>query len=149
MEFERQHARNTEKDSPIHATKSLTDMSYHHVLEHLMNEVKHNAACIMIASHNKDTVIKALQLLDKMKIQPGDERVTFGQLLGMGDHLTYPLAKAGHIANKVVPYGDMDDIVPFLSRRANENKGMMKNAKDERCIYSSELKRRVWGGTKL
>lgn len=144
MELERQHARDTNQSSPIHATKPLTDASYHQALDHLMGAVKNSTTHVMVASHSRETVERALHLIKDYQISHEDGRVTFGQLLGMGDHLTYPLASAGFIANKVVPYGDVDDIVPFLSRRGNENRGMMKNAQVERSLYLQELKRRMF-----
>ena len=61
-----------------------------------------------------------------------------------GDHLTYSLAQAGYLANKVVPYGSLDDIMPYLSRRAQENHGIIVNAQTERFLYARELKRRLW-----
>ena len=144
MEHERQHAKDLKEPSPVHATKPLTDDSYHRSLDYLMGVVKSGQAYIVVASHNRDTVERALRLINEHGIPAGDGRVTFGQLLGMGDHLTYPLASAGYIVNKVVPYGDVDDIMPFLSRRGNENRGMMKNAQVERSLYLQELKRRIF-----
>ena len=144
LEHERQRAKDLKVSSPIYPTKSLTDDSYHLALDHLMGAVRDRAAHIVVASHNKETVERALNLVREHGISHEDSRVTFGQLLGMGDHLTYPLASAGYITNKVVPYGDVDDIVPFLSRRGNENRGMMKNAQVERSLYLQELKRRIF-----
>lgn len=141
MEQEREQAK---EESPIHATKSLTDTSYHSALDRLMKEVEEETASIMVATHNKETVRKALDLMKKHRLSQDDNRVSFGQLLGMGDHLTYPLATTGHKANKVVPYGCMDDLMPFLSRRGNENRGMMKNSQEERLLYFQELKRRIF-----
>lgn len=144
MDHERQHARDLKEVSPIHPTKALTDESYHLALNRLMAGVSADSACVVVASHNKDTVRLALEQMKGHGISPHDGKVTFGQLLGMGDHLTYPLASSGYIANKVVPYGHMDDIMPFLSRRGNENRGMMRNAQEERVLYWRELKRRLF-----
>ncbi|KAI5632198.1 proline dehydrogenase domain-containing protein [Phthorimaea operculella] len=46
---------------------------------------------IMVASHNEDTVRYAIQLMKKYDIKPEDRVVCFGQLLGMCDHVTFPL----------------------------------------------------------
>ena len=143
MEHERHRAKSQKENSPLHPTKLHTDESYHSALKRLMPEVSAGHAQVMVASHNKDTVRTALEMIREHRISPSDGSVAFGQLLGMGDHLTYPLASAGYVANKVVPYGPMDDIMPFLSRRGNENRGMMRNARDERVLYWQELKRRT------
>lgn len=143
IEHERDRA--TKGDSPIYATKSLTDASYHRALDRLLTvEAKTGAASIMVATHNQESVRKALDLIQEHELSPDDGGVCFGQLLGMGDHLTYPLAAAGHIANKVMPYGHMEDLMPFLLRRGHENRGMMKNARVERLLYFRELKRRFF-----
>lgn len=147
MEHERQHAREQGEPSPVHPTKALTDESYHLALGRLMEEAGNGSACVMVASHNKDTVQTALGQITARGIPPHDGTVTFGQLLGMGDHLTYPLASAGYMANKVVPYGHMDDLMPFLARRGNENRGMMRNTQDERVLYWQELKGRILSRT--
>lgn len=50
----------------------------------------------------------------------------FGQLLGMSDHLTLTLGKAGYRAYKYVPYGAVGQVMPYLLRRAAENRDIMK-----------------------
>ena len=103
----------------------------------------HNSS-VFVASHNKETVHRALELMNQYNIPASDNRVSFGQLMGMADHLTLPLAQAGYQACKVMPYGSLDDMVPFLSRRANENRGIMRNAQDERKLYFREMGRRLF-----
>ena len=144
MEHERHYAETVGQESPVHSTKSHTDTSYHHCLEHIMKLVHNHSARILVASHNKETVERAVQLMKEYGLLASDDRVAFGQQLGMADHLTLPLAQAGYQACKVVPYGSLDDVVPYLTRRANENRGVIKNARDERIIYFHELKRRFY-----
>ena len=143
MEYEKRQAQILGQKSPVYANKSLTDMSYHHCMEHLMTQVCNQNACIMVASHNRQTMQRAMELMKENDIPVGDERVVFGQLLGMGDNLLFPVANAGYNTVKVVTYGSLDDIVPFLARRGNENRVMMKNAQKEHKIYSQELQRRL------
>ena len=40
--------------------------------------------------------------MDELGIAKADPRVLFGQLLGMRDHLTYPIGQAGYNAYKVL-----------------------------------------------
>ena len=103
--------------------------------------------------------------MNELKLSPSDGSVVFGQLLGMADHLTYPLgqlcgeeggesahviwphptAQEGYQANKVLPYGPIQEVLPYLSRRAQENRGIMLNAQVELKLYQSELKKRLIG----
>ncbi|KAJ7088235.1 FAD-linked oxidoreductase-like protein [Mycena crocata] len=57
------------------------------------------------------------------------ERVTFGQLYGMCDDLTQYLANrmesGAPMVIKYVPYGALADVMPYLSRRAIENKSVL------------------------
>lgn len=44
--------------------------------------------------------------------------VYFGQLLGMADHLTFPLGRHGYRAHKILPYGPVEETLQYLLRRA-------------------------------
>lgn len=145
MEQERKAAAALGYASPVHPDKSSTDRSYHRAVDLLLNQVASGRAEVMVATHNQETLQFALERIHTLGLSPLDGTIMFGQLLGMGDHLTYPLAQAGYHANKVAPYGPLDDIMPYLSRRAQENRGIITNAQAERFLYARELKRRLWG----
>ena len=48
-----------------------------------------------------------------------------------------------------MPYGPVFDVMPYLGRRAEENKSVAKGAKKERKLMREELKRRVVEALKL
>jgi proline dehydrogenase len=131
--------------SPIHPSKQATDNSYHNALDYLLSEVHKGHVNLVVATHNRESVQQAVIKMKELDLSPNDGSVTFGQQLGMGDHLTYPLARAGYIVNKVLAYGSMDNIIPFLTRRAQENRGFIHNAQEERLYYIDEIKRRLLG----
>ncbi|KDQ30083.1 hypothetical protein PLEOSDRAFT_1053486 [Pleurotus ostreatus PC15] len=79
------------------------------------------------------------------------ERVTVGQLYGMSNALTDYLVgrtrSGSPLVIKYVPYGALSEVMPYLSRRAIENKSVLGDggAADERRRAGSELWRRLFG----
>ena len=50
---------------------------------------------------------------------------------------------AGYGIYKYMPYGPVEMVVPYLIRRAYENRGMLSGADRERQLVRTELKRRL------
>jgi proline dehydrogenase len=77
-----------------------------------------------------------------MGVAPDDERVFFSQLFGMSDHLSFNLAEAGYRVVKYLPYGPVEDVMPYLIRRAEENSSVEGQTGRELQLIRKELKRR-------
>ncbi|KAH9487282.1 Proline dehydrogenase 1, mitochondrial [Psilocybe cubensis] len=79
------------------------------------------------------------------------ERVAIGQLYGMSDDLTdwvvNRISSSTPFVIKYVPYGALADVMPYLSRRAIENKSVLGdgNAQHERDRARQEIKKRIFG----
>ncbi|XP_003387388.1 PREDICTED: proline dehydrogenase 1, mitochondrial-like isoform X2 [Amphimedon queenslandica] len=128
---------------PIWGKKSETDSSYHRILNHVLERVGEGKASIMVATHNEATVHFALKKVNELGLNKTDSSVVFGQQYGMSDNLTCTLGSSGLMAYKYTPYGPVGEVLPYLIRRANENKGMLDGAVRERSLISRELKRRL------
>ncbi|XP_047228926.1 proline dehydrogenase 1, mitochondrial isoform X3 [Girardinichthys multiradiatus] len=148
MYQERDRAQEIGYEDPINPDYEATNRMYHKCLEYVLEEIEHNRkANVMVASHNEDTVKFTLQKMNEMGLSPTENKVYFGQLLGMCDQISFPLAgQAGFPVYKYVPYGPVNEVVPYLSRRAQENRGFMKGSQRERSLLWNELRRRFLGG---
>ncbi|CAK6959475.1 proline dehydrogenase 1%2C mitochondrial [Scomber scombrus] len=147
MYQERARAEEIGYEDPINPDYEATNRMYHKCLEYVLEEIEYNRkANIMVATHNEDTVKFTLQKMNEMALSPTENKVYFGQLLGMCDQISFPLGQAGFPVYKYVPYGPVNEVIPYLSRRAQENRGFMKGSQRERSLLWKELKRRVLGG---
>ena len=142
MDQERTRSRELSYEVPILPDINATHEMYHAVMEACLEKVKEGTVNLMIASHNKDSVERAVQLMRGFSIPPS-EGVVFGQLLGMCDYVSLPLSRSGYQVYKYTPYGPVKEVVPYLARRALENRGMLKGADFERKVLGDELKRRI------
>ncbi|XP_042297613.1 proline dehydrogenase 1, mitochondrial-like isoform X2 [Sceloporus undulatus] len=150
MEQERSRAAEVGYPDPINATYEQTSEMYHRCLDYILEEIRHNRkANVMVASHNKDTVKFTLRRMADLGIHPSENKIYFGQLLGMCDQITFPLGQAGFPVYKYVPYGPVQEVLPYLSRRAQENRGFMARAQEEQGLLWIELKRRLLAGSLL
>ncbi|XP_029301379.1 proline dehydrogenase 1, mitochondrial [Cottoperca gobio] len=147
MYQERDRAKEIGYEDPINPDYEATNRMYHKCLEYVLEEIEHSRkANIMVATHNEDTVKYTLEKMNEMGLLPTENKVYFGQLLGMCDQISFPLGQAGFPVYKYVPYGPVNEVIPYLSRRAQENRGFMKGSQRERSLLWTELKRRVLGG---
>ncbi|KAM4054077.1 proline dehydrogenase 1, mitochondrial isoform 1-T1 [Anomaloglossus baeobatrachus] len=147
MQQERSRAAEVGYEDPINPTYEKTNEMYHRCLDYVLEEIRHNRkANVMVASHNEDTVKFTLKRMNELGIYPNEKKVYFGQLLGMCDQISFPLGQAGYPVYKYVPYGPVNEVLPYLSRRAQENRGIMKGATRERELLLREFIRRMLTG---
>ncbi|CAG4934152.1 unnamed protein product [Colias eurytheme] len=149
IEQERARAAAMGYEDPTCESVDATTNSFHRCLKEILSRVKgerQQKLGIMVASHNEDTVRFAIELMRQHGIAPDERVVCFGQLLGMCDHITFPLGQAGYSAYKYVPYGPVLEVLPYLSRRANENRGFLSKIKKEKGLLLKEIGRRVLTG---
>lgn len=154
IEQERARAAALGYPDPVNATYEATSEMYHNTLTECLRRIKlikdagepPSKIGIMVASHNEDTVRFAIQKMKDIGISPEDKVICFGQLLGMCDYITFPLGQAGYSAYKYIPYGPVNEVLPYLSRRATENKGVLEKINKEKKLLRKELVRRLMTG---
>jgi proline dehydrogenase len=145
MESERALAKAFGYPSPIHDTIDDTHHCYSGAVEYLLRTAAQadRQVELMLATHNEDSVTAAIQLMNELGIDRRSPTVSFGQLYGMKDNLTYNLGKLGYRAYKYVPYGPVSTCLPYLVRRANENSSVAGSARTEMNMIRRELLRRL------
>merc|ERR1711963_537301 len=153
MEQERARAASLGYEDPINPNFEATSEMYHRCLAECMRRMQElkltnqgNKVGIMVASHNADTIRFALSRMKDLEIRPEDRLICFGQLYGMCDNLTFPLGQAGYSVYKYVPYGPVNEVLPYLSRRARENGGMLTKLAVEKRLLRKELTSRLLTG---
>lgn len=145
MVLERAHALETNNKDPILPTLEATHENYNRAIATLITQIANpNGAKVevVIATHNQQSIELALKQMELQRLPPSS-MVYFGQLLGMADHLTFHLGSSGYKAYKYVPYGKVNEVMPYLIRRAQENADVLGNAKHELKMITTEIKRRL------
>jgi proline dehydrogenase len=140
MEKERERAKKHGYPSPIHPNKTAVDHDYNAAIDYCLKNLDTLAFCC--ASHNEYSNLYCARRMDEKKIPRNHEHVAFGQLYGMGENLTFNLAKAGYNAQKLIPFGPVKDVMPYLIRRAEENSSVGGQVSRELALIKKELKRR-------
>ncbi|XP_066984236.1 proline dehydrogenase 1, mitochondrial-like isoform X3 [Macrobrachium rosenbergii] len=153
MEQERARALELGYEDPVNPDFEATTEMYHDCLKECLRRIKFNKTlgetqkiAIMVASHNEDTVRYTVRKMAQFGIHPLDRVICFGQLLGMCDHISLPLGQAGFSVYKYVPYGPVNEVLPYLSRRATENSSILEKLQKERTLLRRELWRRITKG---
>ena len=68
--------------------------------------------------------------------------VQFAQINGMGDRISMGLVSAGFPCWKLVPCGTVSDVIPWLSRRMQENSDSFARTENELKLMKQELQSR-------
>ena len=140
MEKERERAEKLGYPSPIQPNKEATDRDYDDAIKYCLDNL--DVFHIFVGTHNSESTLLLCNEMAKRGIQNYDSRITFSQLLGMSDQITFNLAAQGYNVSKYVPYGPIREAIPYLIRRAKENTSIEGQTSRELSVINAELKRR-------
>lgn len=140
LEKENERAKKMGYLSPICENKEASDVSFNAALTYCLAHL--DDISVFIGSHNEVSNYLALQIMEDKGIANDDERVWFAQLYGMSEHISYNLAEKGYNVAKLVPFGPVKEVVPYLIRRAEENTSVKGQTGRELSLLYEERKRR-------
>jgi proline dehydrogenase len=140
MEKERERAIAMNYPSPIHINKEATDLDFDAAaifcLEHK------ETISLILASHNEQSNLITAQKMTELGLPNNDGRVHFSQLFGMSDHISFNMALENYNVSKYLPFGPIQEVIPYLMRRAQENSSVNGQTNRELLLIRKELSRR-------
>jgi proline dehydrogenase len=127
-------------EDPINPSKDASDKMYNDGLKFCVE--KKDILSLVAGTHNEESSLLLAHLMDENGIKHDDKRFWFAQLYGMSDHISFNLSNAGYNVAKYLPYGPVEKVMPYLVRRAQENKSVSGQIGRELSLIVSEIKRR-------
>ncbi|KAL4577348.1 hypothetical protein LXL04_013457 [Taraxacum kok-saghyz] len=143
MSRERQLANSLDVESPIQNSIIDTHRCFNDCASFMLDEVSSGPGGLILATHNLESGKFAAQKARNLGIDRDSEKLEFASLYGMADAMSFGLRNAGFNVSKYLPFGPVDQIMPYLLRRAEENKGLLSSSYLDRHLMMKELKRRV------
>lgn len=140
MEKENARAEKLGYPTPICEDKEATDVNFNAVLSYALQNIED--INLYIGTHNEVSTYLTMQLMEEKGFGKNDPRIWFSQLYGMSDHISFNLALNGYNSAKLVPFGPVEEVVPYLIRRAQENTSVKGQTGRELALLREEKQRR-------
>lgn len=140
LEQERMWAKEKNMPSPVFDTKQETDNSYNQALRFCLENI--SRISVFSGTHNEESNYLMMQWMKDFNIQINDKRVFASQLYGMSDHITFNLAQLGYNVAKYMPFGEVMLTIPYLLRRAEENKSIRNQTSRELELINKAINKR-------
>ena len=140
MEKERLRAKKLGYVDPICKNKTETDENFNNALRFLVKNLK--SFNFMVGSHNEKSSYLLMELMKRNKIKTSNKHIWFAQLYGMSDQISFNIASLGYNVCKLLPYGPVEEVIPYLIRRAEENSSVRGQSSRELDLIKKEFKRR-------
>jgi proline dehydrogenase len=140
MEKEQKRALKLNYPDPIQDTKQNTDEDFDAAVEFSLRNVDNIG--LFIGTHNEISCLKAIRRMSELNVPRDHRHIFFSQLYGMSDNISFNLAQEGYNVAKYLPYGPIEEVIPYLMRRAEENTSVAGQTNRELLLINKELQRR-------
>lgn len=138
MEKERERAIAGNYPDPIYKTKQETDNAFDEAIKFSIQHI--DRIYVFCGTHNEKSCLNLVRLIEDYKLEKSDKRIWFSQLYGMRDNISFNLAAEGYNIAKYVPYGPVNNVIPYLLRRAEENSSAAEQSITELKMLKEVLK---------
>ena len=140
LEKENERAEEKGYKTPMCPTKKASDENYDACNKYILDRI--DTISLFAGTHNEESSYYLMDLMKEKGLSNSDERIWFGQLYGMSDHISFNLAALGYNVAKYLPFGPVRDVMPYLIRRAEENTSVAGQTSRELSLLKKERKRR-------
>ncbi|KAF2282762.1 hypothetical protein GH714_043171 [Hevea brasiliensis] len=143
MSSERKLASSLGYQSPIHNNIQQTHACYNDCASFLLESITNGSHGVILATHNVESGRLAAKKAEDLGIAYWNKKLEFAQLYGMAEALSFGLRNAGFQVSKYMPFGPVETAIPYLLRRAEENRGLLSASGLDRELTRKELGRRL------
>ncbi|KAL1291796.1 hypothetical protein AAHE18_20G225900 [Arachis hypogaea] len=130
-------------ESPIHDTIEDTHKCFNDCSSFLLEKVADGPGSLVLATHNVESGKLAAAKAHELGMGKVHHKLEFAQLCGMSESLSFGLSNAGFQVSKYLPFGPVDKVMPYLLRRAEENRGLLAASGFDRQLMRKEIGRRL------
>ncbi|PNX73663.1 proline dehydrogenase [Trifolium pratense] len=111
--------------SPIHDSIEDTHNCFNDCSAFLLEKIADGKGSLVLATHNIESGNLAAAKAYEIGMGKVNHKLEFAQLCGMSDALSFGLSNAGFRVSKYMPFGPVEMVMPYLLRRAEENRGLL------------------------
>jgi len=137
---EKERASRLKIADPIVPSKHIVNIQYNQAVNLILENMDNSG--LVVATHNTESVQNLCQQMQVHNILKSHPRIHVAQLMGMAEHLTLALAQNGYNVCKLLPFGPVQLVMPYLIRRMQENKDITGGTQLERQLLWDEILRR-------
>ncbi|XP_009378320.2 proline dehydrogenase 1, mitochondrial [Pyrus x bretschneideri] len=129
--------------SPIHDCIEDTHACYNDCASFMLERIGNGSDAVVLATHNMESGRLAMAKAHEIGVGKVHRKLEFAQLYGMSESLSFRLKNSGFQVSKYMPFGPIQLVLPYLLRRAEENRGLLSASSHDRKLTRKELMRRL------